>query len=267
MGVPLELLEPNKAKQLCAILGVNPKKSLSQNFLCSNSIVQRIVSLVKDESRVVEIGPGSGALTYYLSQNKQLTAIEKDDFWSEFISKNYPNVNLIHQDILDVDSMIYAGQTVVGNLPYNISTAIIRTLLSSPNPPARLIVMLQKEVAMRIVSPKASKLSLGIAYYGTAKLKFLVHKRYFYPQPKVDSAIVEIISHHKYPRNDEQKDLFNLIKIAFNAPRKKLGNNLKPILGDNSWSAICLDLGLDDNVRPEDVNLDQWLALSARLKR
>lgn len=267
MGVPLELLEPSKVKKLCEFLNISPKKSLSQNFLCSNSIAQRIVSLVKDEDNIIEIGPGSGALTYYLSQNKNIIAVEKDDFWAKFISNNYKKVHVIHDDILKINNKVYANKTIIGNLPYNISTAIIRTLLSQPSPPSRIIVMLQKEVALRIVSPKSSKLSLGVLYYGQAYLRFLVPSRYFYPQPKVDSAIVEIITHNKYSHGGSEGDLFKLIELAFKSPRKKLSNNLRPIIDTALWSKICFDLKLDINIRPENLNIEQWLNLLALLKR
>lgn len=256
---------------------IQAKKSLGQNFLNSKSVAKDIVRAAKLEGvdTVLEIGPGKGFLTSeLLSSGAHVIAVEKDDrmipllrdmFVEEIKSKKF---TLIHGDIieeLDKNTLeLPKGYKLIANIPYYLTGQIIRTFLEAKNKPTQMVLMVQKEVATRIVArdKKESILSIAVKVYGTPKLIKKVPARYFNPAPKVDSAVLSIenISNNNFMGKDEEGGFFELVRAGFAHKRKVLAGNLKELLGDRTIE-ILSGVGLNEKTRAEDLTLDQWLSL------
>jgi len=222
------------------------KKSLGQNFLKSIPALNMMCEAggVNSNDTILEIGPGKGALTTKLLEKAgKVIAIEKDNELFEFLKEKFADeienkkLELINGDILNFDITTYhllpATYTykIIANIPYNITGAILKNFLSSPEQPERMILLVQKEVAERIVARnnKESILSLSIKAYGIPKYIMKVSKRFFSPSPKVDSAIIAInnISHKNFKTKQEEDIFFELIKNGFAHKRKVLRKNLE----------------------------------------
>ena len=257
---------------------VHAKKSLGQNFLNSKTIAREIVraaelSLV---DTVLEIGPGKGFLTSeLLASGARVIAVEKDDrmipILSEKFSKYISDGKLIlaHEDILDFKPKSYSLKAnkykLIANIPYYLTGQIIRTFLEAEIRPERMILMVQKEVATRIVArdKKESILSIAVKVYGTPKLVKKVPARYFTPSPKVDSAILSItnISGNNFYNKISEEHFFETVRAGFAHKRKILAGNLKELFGENTLK-ILGRAGVPENARAEDLNLNQWLTIA-----
>ncbi|MFA6354803.1 MAG: 16S rRNA (adenine(1518)-N(6)/adenine(1519)-N(6))-dimethyltransferase RsmA, partial [Candidatus Paceibacterota bacterium] len=222
------------------------KKSMGQNFLKSKEALFKMceASSLCDKDIVIEIGPGKGALTEKLLERvRQVIAIEKDHDLMEILNEKFDKeiknkkLVLLNEDILNFDPLIHGlGEgkyKIVANIPYNITGLIIRKFLSETIKPTSMTLLVQKEVAERIVARdgKESILSLSVKAYGEPKYIMKVHKRFFSPSPKVDSAIIHIGNiGNKYFRNkNEEKVFFEVIKAGFAHKRKVLRKNLEII--------------------------------------
>lgn len=258
-----------------------PNKRLGQNFLVNRGIIEKIIdaaALTKTDT-VLEIGPGHGALTFALAQKAgNVIAIEKDKQLAELLrakllEQKIGNVEIIEEDILAFlstsDKLQATSYCVVANIPYYLTSALIRQLLELAHPPERIILTIQKEVAQRIVAQdnKESILSLAVKFYADANILFYVSRGSFSPAPNVDSAVIEII-----PKKEKQavasKVFFAVVKAAFAAPRKKLFGNLSKglALDKEKLTALFVELGMDMNTRPEQISLAQWIALAQKIK-
>ncbi len=247
------------------------KKSLGQHFLVDLNVVDKIIAALdlKDNDIVLEIGPGKGILTEsILPEVKKVIAVEKDNQLSEELARRFgTNVNfeLVRADFLDwnLSRLQHFKIKVVGNLPYNQSKPILRRLLESQLNVELVVLMLQREVAEKILNPiKNNLFSLMISVFAKAEKIILVKPNAFVPQPKVDSLIIKLVPYQKpLIIKEDQLQFFALIKKAFRFPRKKLLNNL-PELREVDLTRI----GLNPNVRAEDLRLDQWIEL-LRLSR
>lgn len=253
------------------------KKSLGQNFLRSKSALNAIIDagdIVADDI-ILEIGPGKGVLTKELLKFAgKVIAIEKDAELVENLQLKFAEeikdgrLDLINADILDFNPEILSfydlEYKVIANIPYYITGAIIRKFLSTNKQPIRMVLMLQREVAKRIVARdrKESILSLSVKVYGTPKYITTVKKESFSPQPKVDSAIllIENISKDFFLGFSEEK-FFTIIKSAFGSKRKTLRNTLSVLFGDKVES-ILIKSGINPKSRAEDMTLEDWRALS-----
>lgn len=253
------------------------KKSLGQNFLRSKSALNAIIDagdIVADDI-ILEIGPGKGVLTKELLKFAgKVIAIEKDRElienlqlkFSEEIKEN--KLDLINADVLDFNPEILSfydlDYKVIANIPYYITGAIIRKFLSTNKQPTRMVLMVQREVAKRIVArdKKESILSLSVKAYGTPRYVATVKKESFSPQPKVDSAIllIENISKDFFLGFSEEK-FFTIIKQAFGSKRKTLKNTLSVLFGDKTES-ILKEAGIDPKSRAEDLSLSKWSQLA-----
>lgn len=248
---------------------VQAKKSLGQNWLKNDSVVQEIVkaSEIKKDDRVLEVGPGRGILTAaLLKAGARVLAIEKDDRLIDSLKQKFnleilhDRLEIIHHDILDFDPiLINESYKVVANLPYYITGEFIKKFLTTKHRPQQMTLMLQKEVAERIVAKdkKESVLSMSIKIYGTPKYIKTVSRGNFEPAPKVDSAVLVIknISSDNLIKNKiEEKHFFSILKRGFGSKRKKLKNNLK-LDGD-----LLKKFGGE---RAEDLSLNDWLKLCA----
>jgi 16S rRNA (adenine1518-N6/adenine1519-N6)-dimethyltransferase len=269
-------------KEICRIYEISPKRSKGQNFLVTESIYDKIVSSaeITPEDTIVEVGPGLGFLTAKLAkQAKKVIAVELDDRLAEVLkigidSQGVENVEIVNQDVLKFNPEDLGKYKIVANIPYNISSILLRTFLGANNKPEMMVLMMQKEVVERIVAqaPEMSMLALSVQFYGHPEIIKEVKAGNFWPEPKVDSAILKIkIKETKYTR-EEEKIFFRLAKIGFAAKRKMLKNNLcggLKLKGDErkKIDEIFSKLNFDFKLRAEDLSLENWEELFAELKR
>ncbi|MEI6843289.1 MAG: 16S rRNA (adenine(1518)-N(6)/adenine(1519)-N(6))-dimethyltransferase RsmA [bacterium] len=256
------------------------KKSLGQNFLTSHKIIDDIVlaSGAKADDNILEIGPGEGILTgALLATGSNVVSVEKDDRLIPILSEKFEKeissgqFTLIHKDILEISSEeIFTGKkyNIVANIPYYITGQIIRQFLESKNQPNSMTLLLQKEVAERIVARdnKESLLSLSVKVYGTPTYVRMVGRGAFSPQPNVDSAVLHIsnISKSKLNGADEKK-FFEIIHAGFAHKRKQLLPNLTSLFEKQKLISVFEKINLDQKSRSEDLPLETWVLLTKLL--
>ena len=271
------------------------KKSLGQHFLKSERALNLIVETgnIRENETVLEIGPGMGALTEkLLATGCQVLAIEKDDELFDLLKQKYEKeissskLILIHGDILNFEPTTYnltaKSYKLISNIPYNLTGIIIKKFLETDSQPEKIVLLVQKEVAERIVSKphfakasrgKESILSISVKVYGTPKYIEAVKAGSFVPAPKVDSAIISIenisknffktmvVSKPGVDRFDE-KGFFEMVRAGFKSKRKKLSSNLSTIFPKERVEEAFEKLNLDKNLRAEDVHLNIWQKLA-----
>lgn len=256
------------------------KKSMGQNFLVDDEALQKIVESadLKSDDLVVEIGPGFGILTEeLLERTNEVIAIEKDEELGEFLSRKYNvesrksegKLTIISGDILTVNLPEIIGEgkyKVVANIPYYITSKIIRLFLESKNKPETMVMLVQKEVAERICGKPGdlSVLALSVQYFGDPEIIGVVPKESFFPSPKVDSAILKITINSQSPSNKAaEREFFRLVNIGFASKRKTLANNLAVGYKIDKIKATELlrVAGLEENARAQELNLEEWKAL------
>jgi 16S rRNA (adenine1518-N6/adenine1519-N6)-dimethyltransferase len=258
--------------------GFAPKKFFGQNFLISDNILNKIIlaSGVSRNDTVLEIGPGLGFLTEKLAENAgKVIAVEKDRELAGYLKEIFSEkkeVEIIEGDILKLmDKESFLGglgeYKIVANLPYYITSHFLRMVLESKNPPKEMFLMLQKEVAQRICAkpPKTSLLSVAVQFYGRPKVVFKVKSSFFWPEPKIDSAILGV-SDIKRPPNIDHDDFFKLAKAGFSQKRKLLLNNLKNGLKKPSSElhALFTECGISPSARAENLTIENWLCLNKK---
>lgn len=253
---------------------IKAKKSLGQNFLKSKKAILAIVESgkINNSDTILEIGPGQGALTEKLLETgAKIIAIEKDDRLIDFLNEKFKKeienkqLTIINADILELnlDSISLKDREfkLIANIPYYITGLIFRKFLSEKIQPEKIVIMVQKEIADRIVARdgKESLLSLSVKVYGEAKKIMKVEKENFSPKPKVDSAILLIdnISKNFFNEISENK-FFNIIKIAFAHKRKMLLANLKENYNKEKLISIFKQKNISEKVRSEDLKLEDW---------
>lgn len=253
------------------------RKRFGQHFLVQPGIAERIVALAQlhDESVVVEIGPGRGALTRLLAPRcRRLVLVEVDRDLAAQLRADFaaqPNVEIIAADVLSVDLDALAGPgptTVVANLPYNISTPVLMRLLDEPERFERLVLMLQREVAERMASPAGSKtygaLSVVVQVIAETRMALRVPPSAFLPRPQVESAVVVIEPRRPVPLTSaERRALRHVVRTAFSRRRKQLANVLMPLTDDPR--GVLATLGIDPQRRPETLTPDDFVRLTAHL--
>lgn len=237
------------------------KKSLGQHFLKDESVCRRIVAALEEDpfERLVEVGPGGGALTKYLLPlpGIDFRAVELDDEKVVYLEKTYPAIRgrIIHQSILDIDAPFDQPFTVVGNFPYNISSQILFKVLEWKNTVPVMIGMFQKEVAQRITSKPGTKVygivSVLVQAFYEVEYLFDVPPESFNPPPKVVSGVIRLKRKSDTIAMASEKKLFTLVKAAFNQRRKMLRNPLKglfekEILQDKIFDKRAEQLSIDD---------------------
>src|SRR3989344_1366606 len=247
------------------------KKSLGQHFLRSGKALNKIIEVgrIVPGETVLEIGPGEGALTRKLLEaGARVIAVEKDDgLYEQLKRENLENLELIHADILKFDlALVDVSYKLIANIPYNITGAILEKFLSAENQPGLAVLLVQKEVAKRIVDKKGSVLSISIQAYGKPRYVETVKAGSFAPTPKVDSAIIAIENISKDLFKDfSEKRFFEMVRAGFKSKRKKLSSNLSVIYEKNKVLEAFKKLNLDENLRAEDVGIDIWRNLSTQL--
>jgi len=252
------------------------KKSLGQNFLKSKAIVFDILSTAEITSSdiVLEIGPGKGVLTGELLKSARVViAVEKDDTLVEYLKEKFSveikskKLKLVHGDILDINLSSYTlkdgNYKLIANIPYYITGQIFKLFLESGVHPSKMVLMVQKEVAERIIArdKKESILSISVKVYGTPKLIKKVPASNFSPKPKVDSAILLIEKIFSPFKNiKEEKHFFEILKKGFSHKRKLLKSNI------NCSADVLSKCGIDEKVRAEKLSVKDWECLSKKVQ-
>ena len=266
---------------------INANKSLGQNFLIDENVIDNIISSAEIDKNdlVIEIGPGLGTLTAKLLEvSGKVISIELDDRMVNILEdrfKFYNNFNLIHDDILKVDlkALIakeanFSSVKIVANLPYYITTPIIMKLLENMLPIKSITVMVQKEVADRLTAIPGSKntgaITYCVYYYCTAKEVLLVPNSSFIPAPEVNSEVIKLDIRKIPPVKLENKELFfRVIKASFMQRRKTLLNGLanSKISTKEILKNMLHDLNLDENIRGESLSIEQFAKISNYLSK
>ena len=265
------------------------KKSLGQHFLNSKHVLDQIVIAgnIQKNQNILEIGPGTGVLTGELIKAGAIvTAVEKDDRAYELLKEKFSNeiaggaLRLIHGDILEEFSIFNFQYSIVANIPYYITGAILEKFLEHSPRPDKMVLLVQKEVADRIVArpeqsthkSKESILSISVKAFGSPKIIAKVPPGAFTPPPTVDSAILSIenISDKNFTeqlakRHDAIELFFKIVKAGFAHKRKILKNNLESVLPKETIDSLWNRLNLDSKVRAEDLSTNDWIKINKLL--
>lgn len=273
----MDLTNLDTIKQLLGKFSTIAEKKFGQNFLIDREVLFNLVAAAElsDEDTVIEVGPGIGTVTKDLAINaKTVYTFEIDEnklpILEETLKEN-TNTVVICNDFLQLDLNEFLEKTSIKNykfvssLPYNISKRILQVMLETENKPDIISVLIQKEVAEKYVPGKnRTFLSNYLELLGEGKIIMTFSPNSFFPEPKVDSAILQII-----PKKDAKldKDLIKFIKNGFRNPRKKLLNVLVSIYRDKDWKKAFKDLVIQENARAENLTLENWNLLFSYLNK
>ena len=260
----------------------SPKKQFGQNFLTSIPARNKILAsgLLSKEDTILEIGPGKGFLTKgLLESGAHVIALEKDRDLLPFLGECFSSeaesnqLTLIEGDVLtftpEDHGLSSNNYKLIANIPYYITGAIISRFLSVVAQPSLMVILIQKEVAERIIArnKKESLLSLSVKVYGKPKLVAKVAAGSFFPAPKVDSAILQVsnISRANFKNAYHEALFFKLIHAGFAHKRKMMISSIQESFKERNMRLLFQELGIDEKVRAEDVTLSTWLQLSLKL--
>jgi 16S rRNA (adenine1518-N6/adenine1519-N6)-dimethyltransferase len=252
----------SQTRDLLRQAGLHARKGLGQHFLVDGSQLKQILLAadLNQADSVIEVGPGLGTLTRSLAGNAgRILAIEKDQALAALLRDAFKasgNVTVLNHDILTV------AYKVVANLPYYITSPVLRFFLEAIDKPQLMVVMVQKEVARQITARPGdmSLLSVAIQLYGEPRIVKYVPARSFYPAPAVDSAILRIIVSPR-PRVDvDTGSFFTLVRAGFSAARKQIANPLAHALGRSKEEVLALlaGAGIDSHRRAETLSIEEW---------
>ena len=267
-----ELIPPASPVALLRQLGLRPRKRFSQSFLVDRRLPEHIARAADlgPGDEVLEIGPGLGILTRALAaRTARVVAVELDRDLAAALPKLVPlNVQIVAEDALRfAPAEHFAGPyKLVANLPYHITSPVILRYLDLPRRPARLVVMVQKEVAERIAAGNGQRSYLAVAVQAVAAVRIvrIVPPGAFFPRPKVDSAVIRLDPLDRPLVDDEHRAGFlKLVQAGFAQPRKQLANSLAQGLGVPKADAVALlaRAGIAPDRRPQDLELGEWRAL------
>ncbi|MFH0819049.1 MAG: 16S rRNA (adenine(1518)-N(6)/adenine(1519)-N(6))-dimethyltransferase RsmA [Patescibacteria group bacterium] len=264
--------EMQRLKYLLNKYKIKPRRESGQNFLVNDQIAKKIITAaeVNKEDIILEIGSGLGAMTPYLcAVAKKVITVEQDRNFIPILNQLKPvcpNLEIINSDIfkvnLEKNNILNGKFKIVANLPYNITSLIFRYFLEHGPRPSVMSVLVQKEVAERIVAKpgQLSKLAISVQLFGEPKIVQIVPKKDFFPEPKIDSAIL-LINNICLPSNIyDIKKFFRIINIGFSSKRKTLANNLSVGLKLDKKEAISLlqKSNINVNCRAQELSLEQW---------
>lgn len=270
----MDLYSIKTIKSLLKEQGETPKDRLGQNFLIEKRVALKMLKAadLKPSDTVLEVGAGMGTLTLELAKAaKEVIAVEKDHVMIEILKetlKDFDNVQIIQGDILSQDKELLnltGGYKMVANLPYYITSPVIRMSLEAQKRPELMVFMVQKEVAQRIAAkpPEMSILAVSAQFYAETKIVSAVRKSAFWPRPKVDSAIIKLVPNKESPSAEEAKSFFRVVKAGFAQPRKQLLNNLSNQLkfSREVVEAWLNHAGIHSTQRAETLSLQDWATL------
>ncbi len=280
-----------QARGMLLHFNLKARKGLAQHFLVDEEVLRRIVAAagLSPADVVMEVGPGLGVLTRELAQQAGwVVAVELDDKLMTMLKETlaaFNNVTIVNADILDVDpgallaeqgsklppALSTSRYKVVANLPYYITSPVLRHFLEATVKPEMMLIMVQKEVAESIVAKpgEMSILSISVQFYGKPSIISYVPAQSFYPAPQVDSAIVRIDLYPQPAVAVETGGFFELVRAGFTAARKQLGNSLAQGLGQPKPEVLALlaEAHIEPKRRAETLTLDEWARLWQALSR
>jgi len=264
-------------RDLLVHLQLEPKKSLGQNFMVEPAALDRIVTAAElmPHDAVLEIGAGLGALTDRLAEAaRRVVAVEVDGRFVPHLQARYrdqPQVEVVQADILQTDLLTLMGTDaaaykVVANVPYYITSAILRHLLESPAPPQRIVMTMQREVAQRITAAPGdlSLLAVSVQFYGVPRIVARIKAGSFYPRPEVESAVLRVDPHPAPPLPPEEiAGFFRVVRAGFSQPRKQVRNALAAglALSREDTEAWLARAGIAPQRRAETLSIAEWIAL------
>jgi 16S rRNA (adenine1518-N6/adenine1519-N6)-dimethyltransferase len=272
-------LTRREARALLDQHGVAPSRALGQNFVVDPNTVRRIARLagVGPGDPVVEVGAGLGSLTLALAETgARVTAIELDRHLLPVLravvaeargsSETSGTVTVVEADAMALDWPSLLGDherwSLVANLPYNVATPLILDLLVDVPAIDRMLVMVQREAGERLVAPAGSRTygipSVKVAHAARARIVGHVPASVFFPRPRVDSVLVELVRHRRPPVTGDRAHLFSLVEQGFGQRRKMLRRSLAGVVDDTGFARA----GVDPTSRPEDLDLEAWARLS-----
>lgn len=259
---------------------IRPNKFMGQYFLTSISVLKKIIDAagLTAKKTILEVGAGNGVLTYELARRSgKVIAVEKDKnlallLRQGLVGKKTENVRVVGGDILKIPlAELGVGKkySLIGNIPYYLTSRLIRRFLESGNPPEEMFLMVQKEVAERIVArpPRMNLLALSVQVYTKPKILFFVPPGAFHPRPKVDSAFMAIteISENRFRESGVDKEIFfKVARAAFQAKRKTLLNSLASNMATpkTEVTRILESAGINPEKRPENIALGDWVKIA-----
>lgn len=256
-------MKPTELHEILNSLQIRPRKGLSQNFLIDSNIARKIISTLDPKKKVLEIGPGLGALTQILlEQGFRVTAVEKDRKISEYLRNRFTDLDLYEEDFLswDFHHLAEGDAQVVSNLPYHITTPILERILSRPDLFTAATLMMQKEVAQRIVAKPRSADYGSLSVFLQSRLQieslFTVSQNCFYPRPKVGSAIL-----HLTMKPLPKEGFSRMTRLAFQKRRKTLINALKGEYDSEKLISALEKIGFSSTSRAEELSVEMFLSL------
>lgn len=264
-----------------------PRKSLGQHYMLNGSINEQLVNAadVKEGDVVLEIGPGTGSLTNVLvNAGATVLAIEKDPYMAALVRERFANTNqvkVLQEDftrchihshmllIMESRSFVESQRAkVVANIPFNISTDVVKQLLPMGDMFSEVVLLLQEEAALRLVDPSLRSseyrpINIFVNFYSDPEYKFKVPRTNFFPQPKVDAAVVafRLKQALDYPRVSSTKSFFSMVNSAFNGKRKMLRKTLQHICPSAEIEAALSEVGIQTTSRPEELALEDFVKL------
>ena len=269
----IDLTSVRELRNLLYAHNMRPNKAFGQNFLIDRSILSKIVEAaeISSDDEILEVGAGTGVLTRELAQHaRRVVAVELERDMLALLAKTtsfYSNVELIARNLLFLNPVEVFGQApykLVANLPYYITAPTFRHFLESANPPRTLVVMVQQEVAQRIVAQPGdlSLLAISIQFYGQPRIMARVPASSFYPAPKVNSAILRVDVQQDAPLTPVERDsFFRLVQAGFSERRKQLHNSLTHGLHykNEIIRAWLAEAGIEASRRAETLSIAEWL--------
>lgn len=272
-----------RTREILNTYNLRAKKNFGQNFLVDASVTGRMASTLRDDSVVIEVGPGIGSLTEELAKRaKHVRSYEIDERLIPVLEdtlKDYDNVEIVLQDILETDinkelqPLVekYKHIEFAANLPYYITTPVLFKLFESSIPFEKIVVMIQKEVADRFSAKPGTKeygaLSVESQYLYDVKKLFNVPRTSFNPAPNVDSAVISFTKHEKNEAVDNEELFFELVKACFKQRRKTLYNNLREYFDSKEKAeSLLLKANIPLETRAEMLDLNQYIELYKALK-
>lgn len=288
MDKQLDIATPTRTREILEKYNLKAKKSLGQNFIIDTNVLSNIVAAgnVDENTTVIEIGPGIGALTEQIAKKaKEVFAFEIDERFLPVLDDSlaaYDNVTIIHQDILEVDFEQFQNDyledstrlVVIANLPYYITTPIIMHLLESDLPIEEMVLMMQKEVAQRLEAKPSTKaygsLSIAIQYHAAVDVVFTVPRTVFVPQPNIESAIIHLDVYREKAVTVQDEKLFaRIVRVSFGQRRKTIWNNLRRELNNKEKEPVLRQafdkIGIDPSRRGESLELAEFAQLADAL--
>ena len=250
-------------------MDVKPKKHLGQHFLIDEKVSERISNAISKSKKInlLEIGPGTGALTkFLLHENIDLISYELDIESITYLKNTFPTLIVYNEDVLKTDwSKIFKGNySVTGNFPYNISSQILFKIYENRTIIDEMVGMFQKEVAERVCSGPGTKkygiLSVLIQAYYDVEYLFTVNEEVFNPPPKVKSGVIKITRNNIIKLDCDEKLFFRVVKAIFNQRRKMARNSLKSLLGDKKIDHILL------TKRPEELSIENFTEITKMIE-